>query len=62
MLLQRVRSSIIRLDMDDDASSIDYNLITMFFYDPVKYQQLLYDAYEMAYADRILTEAEKEMN
>ena len=59
MLLKEVRSSIIRLDMDDDASSIDYGLIRDVLLHPDKYQQLLYDAYEMAYADGILTEAER---
>ena len=59
MLLKEVRSSIIRLDMDDDASSIDYGLIRDVLLHPDKYQQLLYDAYELAYADGILTEAER---
>ena len=59
MLLKEVRSSIIRLDMDGDASSIDYGLIRDVLLHPDKYQQLLYDAYEMAYADGILTEAER---
>ena len=58
MLLKEVRSSIIRLDMDD-GSSIDYGLIRDVLLHPDKYQQLLYDAYEMAYADGILTEEEK---
>tara|TARA_B100001113_G_C21010924_1_gene579206 strand:+ start:116 stop:793 length:678 start_codon:yes stop_codon:yes gene_type:complete len=58
MLLKEVRSSIIRLDMDD-GSSIDYGLIRDVLLHPDKYQQLLYDAYEMAYADGILTADEK---
>ena len=58
MLLKEVRSSIIRLDMDD-GSSIDYGLIRDVLLHPDKYQQLLYDAYEMAYADGILTEDER---
>ena len=58
MLLKEVRSSIIRLDMDD-GSSIDYGLIRDVLRHPDKYQQLLYDAYEMAYADGILTEDER---
>ncbi len=58
MLLKEVRSSIIRLDMDD-GSSIDYGLIRDVLLHPDKYQQLLYDAYEMAYADGILTEEER---
>lgn len=59
MLLKEVRSSIIRLDMDDAGSSIDYGLIRDVLLHPDKYQQLLYDAYEMAYADGILTEDER---
>ena len=43
MLLKEVRSSIIRLDMDD-GSSIDYGLIRDVLLHPDKYQQLLYDA------------------
>ena len=58
MLLKEVRSSIIRLDMDD-GWSIDYGLIRDVLLHPDKYQQLLYDAYEMAYADGILTEDER---
>ena len=58
MLLKEVRSSIIRLDMDD-GSSIDYGLIRDVLLHPDKYQQLLYDAYEMAYSDGILTEDER---
>ena len=58
MLLKEVRSSIIRLDMDDAGSSIDYGLIRDVLLHPDKYQQLLYDAYEMAYADGILTDEE----
>ena len=58
MLLKEVRSSIIRLDMGD-GSSIDYGLIRDVLLHPDKYQQLLYDAYEMAYADGILTEDER---
>ncbi|MEE2759230.1 MAG: hypothetical protein VYA86_04550 [Candidatus Thermoplasmatota archaeon] len=59
MLLKEIRSSIIRLDMDDDGNSIDYGLIRDVLLHPDKYQQLLYDAYEMAYADGILTADEK---
>ena len=58
MLLKEVRSSIIRLDMDD-GSSIDYGLIRDVLLHPDKYKKLLYDAYEMAYADGILTEDER---
>ena len=58
MLLKEVRTSIVRLDMDDDGESIDYGLIRDVLLHPDKYQQLLYDAYEMAYADGILTDEE----
>jgi len=57
MLLKEVRSSIVRLDMDG-GDSIDYGLIRDVLLHPDKYQQLLYDAYEMAYADGILTDEE----
>jgi hypothetical protein len=60
MLLKEVRTSIVRLDMDDDDDSIDYGLIRDVLLHPDKYQQLLYDAYEMAYADGILTDEEME--
>ncbi|MEC8927472.1 MAG: hypothetical protein VYB17_04370 [Candidatus Thermoplasmatota archaeon] len=60
MLLKEVRTSIVRLDMDDDGDSIDYGLIRDVLLHPDKYQQLLYDAYEMAYADGILTDEEME--
>ena len=58
MLLKEVRTSIVRLDMDDDGESIDYGLIRDVLLHPDKYQQLLYDAYELAYADGILTDEE----
>ncbi len=58
MLLKEVRSSIVRLDMDGSEDSIDYGLIRDVLLHPDKYQQLLYDAYEMAYADGILTDEE----
>ena len=58
MLLKEVRTSIVRLDMDDDGASIDYGLIRDVLLHPDKYQQLLYDAYELAYADGILTDEE----
>ena len=58
MLLKEVRTSIVRLDMDDDGDSIDYGLIRDVLLHPDKYQQLLYDAYELAYADGILTDEE----
>ena len=58
MLLKEVRSSIVRLDMDGNSESIDYGLIRDVLLHPDKYQQLLYDAYEMAYADGILTDEE----
>jgi len=58
MLLKEVRSSIVRLDMDSTDSNIDYALIRDVLLHPDKYQQLLYNAYEMAYADGILTEEE----
>jgi hypothetical protein len=60
MLLKEVRTSIVRLDMDDDDDSIDYGLIRDVLLHPDKYQQLLYNAYEMAYADGILTDEEME--
>ena len=60
MLLKEVRTSIVRLDMDDGGDSIDYGLIRDVLLHPDKYQQLLYDAYEMAYADGILTDEEME--
>jgi len=59
MLLKEVRDSIVRLDMDS-GDSIDYGLIRDVLLHPDKYQQLLYDAYEMAYADGILTNEEME--
>ena len=58
MLLKEVRSSIVRLDMDGNGDAIDYGLIRDVLLHPDKYQQLLYDAYEMAYADGILTDEE----
>ena len=58
MLLKEVRSSIVRLDMDGSEDAIDYGLIRDVLLHPDKYQQLLYDAYEMAYADGILTDEE----
>ena len=58
MLLKEVRTSIVRLDMDDDGDSINYGLIRDVLLHPDKYQQLLYDAYELAYADGILTDEE----
>ena len=58
MLLKEVRASIVRLDMDAGSDSIDYGLIRDVLLHPDKYQQLLYDAYEMAYADGILTDEE----
>ena len=58
MLLKEVRSSIVRLEMDSTDSNIDYALIRDVLLHPDKYQQLLYNAYEMAYADGILTEEE----
>ena len=58
MLLKEVRTSIVRLEMDDDGDSIDYGLIRDVLLHPDKYQQLLYDAYELAYADGILTDEE----
>ncbi len=58
MLLKEVRSSIVRLDMDGSGDAIDYGLIRDVLLHPDKYQQLLYDAYEMAYADGILTDEE----
>ena len=58
MLLKEIRSSIVRLDMDGTSESIDYGLIRDVLLHPDKYQQLLYDAYEMAYADGILTDEE----
>ena len=60
MLLKEVRTSIVRLDMDESGDSIDYGLIRDVLLHPDKYQQLLYDAYEMAYADGILTDEEME--
>ena len=57
MLLKEVRSSIVRLDMDD-GDSIDYGLIRDVLLHPDKYQQLLYEAYQMAYEDGILTDEE----
>ena len=60
MLLKEIRSSIIRLDMDEGGNSIDYGLIRDVLLHPDKYQQLLYDAYEMAFADGILTQEEKD--
>ncbi|MEE2747022.1 MAG: hypothetical protein VX473_00945 [Candidatus Thermoplasmatota archaeon] len=59
MLLKEVRDSIVRLDMDT-SDSIDYGLIRDVLLHPDKYQQLLYDAYELAYADGILTDEEME--
>ncbi len=58
MLLKEVRSSIVRLDMDGNGDAIDYGLIRDVLLHPDKDQQLLYDAYEMAYADGILTDEE----
>lgn len=58
MLLKEVRASIVRLDMDAGSDSIDYNLIRDVLLYPDQYQQLLYEAYEMAYADGILTDEE----
>ena len=58
MLLKEVRTSIVRLDMDVGGDTIDYGLIRDVRLHPDKYQQLLYDAYELAYADGILTEEE----
>ena len=58
MLLKEVRSSIVRLDMDGNGDAIDYGLIRDVLLHPDKYQQLLYDAYEIAYADGILTDEE----
>ena len=58
MLLKEVRTSIVRLDMDVGGDTIDYGLIRDVLLHPDKYQQLLYDAYELAYADGILTEEE----
>ncbi len=58
MLLKEVRTSIVRLDIDDDGDNIDYGLIRDVLLHPDKYQQLLYDAYELAYADGILTDEE----
>ena len=58
MLLKEVRTSIVRLDMDVDGDTIDYGLIRDVLLHPDKYQQLLYDAYELAYADGILTDEE----
>lgn len=58
MLLKEVRASIVRLDMDDGSDSIDYGLIRDVLLHPDKYQQLLYEAYQMAYEDGILTDEE----
>ena len=58
MLLKEVRASIVRLDMDDESDSIDYGLIRDVLLHPDKYQQLLYEAYQMAYEDGILTDEE----
>jgi uncharacterized tellurite resistance protein B-like protein len=58
MLLKEVRSSIVRLELGDKGSMIDYGLIRDVLLHPDQYQQLLYDAYEMAYSDGILTDEE----
>ncbi|MDP6905863.1 MAG: hypothetical protein QF440_00405 [Candidatus Thalassarchaeaceae archaeon] len=59
MLLKEVRSSIVRLDMaDGDSDVIDYALIRDVLLHPDQYQQLLYEAYQIAYSDGILTEEE----
>ena len=58
MLLKEVRDSIVRLDMDGGSNSIDYGLIRDVLLHPDKYQQLLYDAYQLAYEDGILTDEE----
>ena len=42
----------------DKGSMIDYGLIRDVLLHPDQYQQLLYDAYEMAYSDGILTNEE----
>ena len=58
MLLKEVRDSIVRLDMDGGGDTIDYGLIRDVLLRPDKYQQLLYDAYQLAYEDGILTDDE----
>jgi tellurite resistance protein len=60
MLLKEVRASIVRLEMDTNGDTIDYGLIRDVLLHPDQYQQLLYQAYELAYADGVLTDQEME--
>lgn len=55
MLLKETRASIVRLDMEAGEDSIDYGLIRDVLLHPDQYQQLLYEAYQMAYEDGVLT-------
>ena len=58
MLLKEVRASIVRLDMDGGADSIDYGLIRDVLLYPDQFQQLLFDAYKSAYEDGVVTKEE----
>ena len=59
LLLKEVRASIVRLDMAENGGDVvDYALIRDVLLHPDQYQQLLYEAYQLAYADGILTEEE----
>ena len=59
MLLKEIRTSIVRLDMAERGEdAINYALIRDVLLHPDQYQQLLYEAYQLAYADGILTEEE----
>ncbi len=59
MLLKEIRTSIVRLDMAERGEdAINYALIRDVLLHPDQYQQLLYEAYQVAYSDGVLTEEE----
>ena len=59
MLLKEIRTSIVRLDMAEKGEdAVNYALIRDVLLHPDQYQQLLYEAYQLAYADGVLTEEE----
>jgi hypothetical protein len=58
MMVKETRDSIIRLEAGEGSDRIDYGLIRDVLLHPDQYQQLLYQAYQLAYEDGILTDDE----
>jgi len=60
MAVKEVRRSIVMLDASSKQESVDYGLIRDVLLNPKQYRSFLLEAYEKAYEDGVLSDAEME--